>query len=211
MFKKKVKRRIEKISLKEINSRLESLEKKRIESIAMLKSLKSARSKLVDQGRNADDLEKRSLAFKIRDLDSRILQNQRLLDQVELGEAALRKVRDVIEGESSKITFSKAIDGIDIDEITELATEASLSDEELLGKLSGIANLKITSESFVKSTVSDYSDIWGPADTDLNLNRKSEEISKNSTISDKSPITKSTSKTEIDDSKNLEGTDNKEQ
>ena len=33
----------------------------------------------------------------------------------------------------------------------------------------------------------------------------------NSTISDKSPITKSTSKTEIDDSKNLEGTDNKEQ
>ncbi len=165
MFRrKKDKSGIGKISMKEIDSRADGLERRRISAMAMLKSLEKQREKYIESGRNADQLERRNIAFRIKSIDSEIASQKKLLSRLELGSAALQKLKTIKTESSDLEEVKKVTSDVDLEELEKAISEKSLSEEEMLAKLTGIASLDTSSELSVSDPLDDYMHLWDEAD-----------------------------------------------
>ncbi len=158
--KNKDKSGLKKLSVKEIDNRLEGLERKRIMAMATLKSLEKQRESYIETGRKADGLERRNIAFKIKALDSNSTAQKKLLNKVELGTVALQKLRSIKTDSGDLEDIKKITSYINLEEIERAISEKSLSDEQVLEKLEGIANLNTASDPSLEDPLGDYMNLW---------------------------------------------------
>lgn len=165
MFRRnKDKSGLNRISAKELENRAESLERKRITAMASLKSLEKQREKFIEAGRKADQLERRNIAFRLKSIDGDIAAQKKLLSRVELASVALQKLKSIKSESGDLEEVKKITSDVDLEQVERALSERSLSDEEMLAKLSGIANLNQSTEPPLSDPLEDYMDLWNESE-----------------------------------------------
>jgi len=141
--KKDDKMSLDKIKEKDIDKELEKLEKSRVIENARMKSKVIEFERLLDQGRKANEKDKKEIAKKLSALDIEIKEQRSKLSKIDISIKALTRIKGLKSEDKSIFTSKlwKKLEKLNPEEIEKLAYEKNTSESEFVNQMKYISRL----------------------------------------------------------------------
>lgn len=153
---------LDRMKVKDIESQITGLEKRKILLAAEIKKDQTMISHLKEDGQDRDENERKSLAYRILRIDNDLKLKRKRLEAVEKEIIGLDNVKNLVASRKENSNRNASILEADIDAIKEGAMEDKLRSEEYEKKLEQLSELTLGEEGGDDRFITDYANsIWG--------------------------------------------------